>query len=129
MPDCSLLVTTLSKHSWPLQRIATRVTSMMPSVGERYPVSRTPRLPESDWPRLEGWHAGQMGSDAYPVHHTIDIHLDPTIRLPRSRIMGEPIVRPWQPARASDPRHTMGQWLHCGLMQSAMYPVRKKCIS
>src|SRR5665213_2015203 len=28
IPDCSLLVTTFSRHSWPLQRTATRVTSM-----------------------------------------------------------------------------------------------------
>jgi hypothetical protein len=29
MPDCSLLVTTFSIQSWPLQRMATRVTSMV----------------------------------------------------------------------------------------------------
>src|SRR5580704_13878388 len=29
IPDCSLLVTTFSRHSWPLQRTATRVTSMV----------------------------------------------------------------------------------------------------
>ena len=29
MPDCSLVVTTFSKQSWPLQRTATRVMSMV----------------------------------------------------------------------------------------------------
>ena len=29
IPDISLLVTTFSRQSWPLQRIATRVTSMV----------------------------------------------------------------------------------------------------
>src|SRR5258708_227523 len=33
IPDCSLLVTTFSRQSWPLQRTATRVTSMMSFVG------------------------------------------------------------------------------------------------
>ena len=41
IPDCSLVVTTFSKHSWPLQRIATRVTSMATFVGEEHPVSST----------------------------------------------------------------------------------------
>jgi hypothetical protein len=38
MPDCSLVVTTFSRHSWPLQRIATRVTSIVAFVDEEYPV-------------------------------------------------------------------------------------------
>src|ERR1700747_2259505 len=29
MPDCSFVVTTFSRHSWPLQRIATRVMSIV----------------------------------------------------------------------------------------------------
>src|SRR5882724_3108591 len=32
MPDCSLLVTTFSRHSWLLQRTATSVTSIGPSL-------------------------------------------------------------------------------------------------
>ena len=32
IPDCSLVVTTFSRHSWLLQRIATRVTSMVTSM-------------------------------------------------------------------------------------------------
>jgi hypothetical protein len=39
MLDCSLVVTTFSRHSWPLQRIATSVTSMMTFVDEEYPAS------------------------------------------------------------------------------------------
>jgi hypothetical protein len=39
MPDCSLVVTTFSRHSWLLQRIATRVTSMVTLVDEEYLVS------------------------------------------------------------------------------------------
>src|SRR5258705_11538403 len=39
MPDCSLVVTTFSRHSWLLQRIATRVTSMVTFVDEEYLVS------------------------------------------------------------------------------------------
>src|SRR5216684_3316182 len=39
MPDCSLVVTTFSKHSWPLQRIATRVTSIVTFVNEDRPSS------------------------------------------------------------------------------------------
>src|SRR6266702_4078813 len=39
MPDCSLLVTTFSRHSWLLQRIATRVISILTFVGEKYPVN------------------------------------------------------------------------------------------
>ena|SRR5258708_37502862 len=39
MPDCSLVVTTFSRHSWPLQRTATRVTSMVTFADEEYPVS------------------------------------------------------------------------------------------
>src|SRR3954470_23340165 len=39
IPDCSLVVTTFSRHSWLLQRIATRVTSMVTFVDEEYLVS------------------------------------------------------------------------------------------
>src|SRR6266849_1870823 len=39
MPDCSLVVTTFSRHSWLLQRIATRVTSIVTFVDEEYPVN------------------------------------------------------------------------------------------
>jgi hypothetical protein len=39
IPDCSLVVTTFSKHSGPLQRIATRVISTVTFVDEEYPIS------------------------------------------------------------------------------------------
>src|SRR6266851_570337 len=39
MPDWSLLVTTFPRHSWLLQRIATRVTSIFTFIGEKYPVN------------------------------------------------------------------------------------------
>src|ERR1700687_544621 len=38
MPDCSLVVTIFSRHSWPLQRIATRVISTATCVDEVCPV-------------------------------------------------------------------------------------------
>jgi hypothetical protein len=46
MPDCSLVVTTFSIHSWPLQRTATRVTS----IGALH----------WSWEPGEGYHAGFM---------------------------------------------------------------------
>src|ERR1700722_13278967 len=38
MPDCSLVVTIFSRHSGPLQRTATRVTSMATFANEEHPV-------------------------------------------------------------------------------------------
>src|SRR6267378_4489762 len=43
MPDCSLLVTTFSRQTGPLQRMATRVTSMVTFIDEEYPVDSTKR--------------------------------------------------------------------------------------
>ena len=39
MPDCSLVVTIFSRHSWLLQRMATRVTSIVAFVHEEHPVN------------------------------------------------------------------------------------------
>src|ERR1700678_2941 len=39
MPDCSLVVTTFSRHSGPLQRTATRVTSMVTFCSLKNPAS------------------------------------------------------------------------------------------
>src|SRR5712691_10713469 len=41
MPDCSLVVTIFSRQSWPLQRRATRVTSMVTFMDEECPVRLT----------------------------------------------------------------------------------------
>src|ERR1700757_5085038 len=62
MPDCSELVTTFSRQSCPLQRTATRVTSMATFSDGREPEQTSCRVHANSEPRYSGRSTGRFGA-------------------------------------------------------------------